>query len=364
MHVHAFYELGRKRTTIPDESKRTNRSRDAVISEIIRNFAAKRDKEMKFNYRLHEVAPYINWLYFFHTWGFSAQYSSVAKLHDCESCRAQWLASFSDGERPKAREAMQLYSDALTLLQRFDDQFETHALVALYRANSEGDDIILYTPTQPTRKTGGNDIATLRPKPWGEGMGLRLPMLRQQTGESCLSWADFILPFETGRQDTLGVFVTSVDEAMEQSFPDDDYRHLLSQTLADRLAEATAERMHQQVRTQIWGYAADEKLDVEDLFKERYVGRRPAVGFPSLPDQSINFIIDSLIGMSDIGVSLTESGAMRPHASTSGLLFSHPKARHFSIGIIGDDQLQDYAHRRGMSPAVMRRFLAANLPSC
>ena len=319
---------------------------------------------MRLNYQLHEVVPYINWLYFFHTWGIPAQYSSVTKLHDCESCRAQWLASFSDEEYPKAREAMQLYSDALALLCRYEDQFETHALVALFHANSEGDDIILDTPPYPSQATNETDIAALRPEPWGKGTGTRLPMLRQQTGESCLSWADFIEPFETGHQDTLGVFVTTVDEGMEQSFPDDDYQHLLSQTLADRLAEATAERMHQQVRTQIWGYAADEKLDVDDLFRERYVGRRPAVGYPSLPDQSLNFIIDSLVGMSDIGVRLTESGAMLPHASTSGLLFSHPRARHFAIGVIGEDQLRDYARRRGMSPDVMRRFLAANLPSC
>ena len=115
--------------------------------------------------------------------------------------------------------------------------------------------------------------------------------------------------------------------------------------------------MHEVVRKQLWGYASDEQLSIEEMFQEKYVGRRPAVGYPSLPDQSINFLIDDIIDLSRIGIRLTESGAMRPHASTSGLLFRHPRARHFAIGRIGNDQLSDYARRRGLPLSDVRRFL-------
>ena len=141
----------------------------------------------------------------------------------------------------------------------------------------------------------------------------------------------------------------------------DEYRQLLRQTIADRLAEATAERMHEEVRKTLWGYAPDEQLSIEEMFQEKYVGRRPAVGYPSLPDQSLNFIIDEILDLSCIGISLTESGAMRPHASTSGLMFAHPQAHHFAIGKIDEAQLHDYALRRGLSETSMRKFLAANL---
>ena len=133
------------------------------------------------------------------------------------------------------------------------------------------------------------------------------------------------------------------------------------QLLADRLAEATAERMHEEVRKNYWGYAPNENLTMEELHMERFQGIRPAVGYPSLPDTSFNFLIDSVLDMRDIGIRLTESGAMKPHASVSGLMISHPKARYFTIGKIGEDQLVDYSRRRGLPVEVCRKFLAANL---
>jgi cobalamin-dependent methionine synthase I len=166
---------------------------------------------------------------------------------------------------------------------------------------------------------------------------------------------------ESGQTGTVGLFVTSVDEKMINSEHTDDYHLMLAQTLADRLAEATAERMHEEVRKELWGYAKDERLTIEEMLQEKYVGRRPAVGYPSLPDQSLNFLIDQLLDMKRIGVSLTESGAMRPHASTSGLIISHSQARHFAIGHIGEDQLNDYALRRGMPENRIREFLASNI---
>jgi cobalamin-dependent methionine synthase I len=136
---------------------------------------------------------------------------------------------------------------------------------------------------------------------------------------------------------------------------------MMAQLLADRLAEAAAERMHEQVRKEYWGYAKDENLSIPDMLVEKFQGIRPAVGYPSLPDTSLNFVIDDLIDMKQIGIRLTESGAMKPHASVSGLMLAHPQARYFSIGKIGEDQFRDYAHRRGLPLELCRRFLAANL---
>ena len=127
------------------------------------------------------------------------------------------------------------------------------------------------------------------------------------------------------------------------------------------LAEAAAERMHEQVRKEFWGYAKDEQLSIPDMLVEKFQGIRPAVGYPSLPDASLNFILDDLLDMKQIGIRLTESGAMKPHASVSGMMLAHPKARYFSIGKIGEDQLGDYARRRGLPIEVCRKFLAANL---
>lgn len=119
--------------------------------------------------------------------------------------------------------------------------------------------------------------------------------------------------------------------------------------------------MHLYVRQKAWGYAPFEDLSIPDMLQERFQGIRPAVGYPSLPDQSVNFLIDRLTDMKQIGITLTENGAMSPHASVSGLMLAHPQARYFSIGKIGEDQLADYAARRGLPIAEMRRFLAANL---
>ena len=331
------------------------------------------------HYELHEVEPYINWLYFFNAWGFPARYGNVARIHDCPSCRAQWLASFPDAEKPKAQEAMKLYDDALALLHNLDGQVQTHAIVGLYEANGENENILLKQMSdgkckmangkaksqminRQIVKSSNRQMSRLREQARDEvSNGIRLPLLRQQHGETCLCWADFLPPVKSGQTGTVGLFVTSVDEKMINSEHTDDYHLMLAQTLADRLAEATAERMHEEVRKELWGYAKDERLTIEEMLQEKYVGRRPAVGYPSLPDQSMDFLIDELLDMKRIGVSLTESGAMRPHASTSGLIISHPQARHFAIGHIGEDQLKDYALRRGMPENRIREFLASNI---
>ena len=136
---------------------------------------------------------------------------------------------------------------------------------------------------------------------------------------------------------------------------------MLVKTLAERLAEAAAEKVHEDIRKKIWGYAPDEKLTKRELLNEEYQGIRPAVGYPSLPDISVNFLLDELLDMKQIGISLTENGMMQPHASVCGLMFAHPASRYFSVGKIGTDQLTDYAKRRGVTVDVMRKYLAANL---
>ncbi|MDY5813134.1 MAG: vitamin B12 dependent-methionine synthase activation domain-containing protein [Bacteroides sp.] len=296
------------------------------------------------NYTVHDTAPYINWLYFFHAWGFQPKFSSIARLHGCDSCRVMWLTSFAEADRPKASEAMQLFKEAQRMLAELDSQYSIKGLVELLPAVSDGDDLL---------------ITAL------DGSILTFPFLRQQTvkkeDEPYVCLADFVRPKEKQQPDTLGVFATTTNIDVEAVAQDDPYKTMLVQTLADRLAEAGTERMHEQVRKELWAYAPNESLSLEELLEEKYQGIRPAVGYPSMPDQSVNFLIDELLDMKRIGISLTENGMMMPHASVSGLMFAHPRAEYFNIGKIGNDQLEDYARRRGMPVETMRKFLAGNL---
>ena len=294
---------------------------------------------MIFHYRIHEVSEYINWVYFFHAWGFQPRHATIADIHGCDACRALWLARFPEGERAKAAEAMQLFKEANRMLRKLDEGgYLTHALFRLMEANSEENDL------------------------WLEGT--RLSLLRQQTkreGEYYLCLADFVRPLSQGIKDQVGIFATTMDTPMETIHSNDAYQQMLIQTLADRLAEATAEKLHEQVRREIWGYAPDENLTLKQLHNEEFQGIRPAVGYPSLPDQSINFLLDQLLDMKKIGIRLTENGMMIPHASVSGLMLAHPASRYFSVGPIDEEQLENYASRRGMTMKEIRRFLATNL---
>lgn len=262
---------------------------------------------MKLTYEISELIPYINWVYFFYAW----------QVRD-------------EGEKTKLRQ------EAVQLLTQLEGDYYTYGIFELFDANSDGDDIVL-----------------------NHG---RIPLLRQQQGTPpylCLS--DFLCPLSSGISDRVGVFATSVDMGLETDFDADPYKKMMVQLLADRLAEATAERMHEQVRKDFWGYARDEHLSISDMLSEKFQGIRPAIGYPSLPDTSLNFLLDDLLDMKQIGIRLTESGAMRPHASVSGFMFAHPQAHYFFLGKIGEDQLHDYALRRGLPVEVCRKFLAANL---
>ncbi|MDR0938798.1 MAG: 5-methyltetrahydrofolate--homocysteine methyltransferase [Mediterranea sp.] len=299
---------------------------------------------MILTYKIHDVAPYINWIYFFHAWGFQPRFATIAGIHGCDGCRATWLTTFAEEERSKAAEAMQLFKEANRMIDLLDRDYRTRALFQLFEANADGDNLLIRRP---------------------DGSATTFPLLRQQTphrdGSPFFCLSDFIRPADMGQPDTIGAFVASIDAEMEQLYADDPYKHLLAQTLSDRLAEACTEKMHEEVRKTHWGYAKDENLTVADLLGEKYQGIRPAVGYPSLPDQSVNFLLDELLDMSRIGVALTPNGMMIPHASVSGLMFAHPAANYFAVGKIGDDQLEDYARRRGMSVAETRKFLAGNL---
>ena len=249
-------------------------------------------------FTIEELIPYINWVYFYHAWGVNAQQGEDVR-READTMLARWA----------------------------EEQRHTYFRIRLFKAHSMDDDIILY---------GDN----------GEDGKFVLPLLRQQK-PPYLCLADF-LPPPSMRAETMGIFASTVP------FQVDD---LLEQTIADRLAEASAERGHEIVRKDIWGYAPDEDLTPEEMFAERYRGKRPAVGYPSLPDQSINFLLSSLLDFPSLGISLTENGAMIPHASTTGLMISHPQCRHFKVGTIGEDQLADYALRRGMTPDTIRKFI-------
>ncbi len=292
------------------------------------------------SYHVHEVAPYINWIYFFHAWGFQPRFAAIANIHDCNACRTSWLGTFSEEERPKAIEAMQLLEEANKVLNQLDEDIIIQCIFKLCRANSEGDNLIIEDTI--------------------------FPLLRQQTphpnGSPFLCLSDFVRPLSSGIPDMVGLFASSMSAEIEAHYKSDPYKHILVQSLSDRLAEAATEKMHEYVRKEAWGYAPDEALSIPDLLIEKYQGIRPAVGYPSLPDQSVNFLLDALLDMKQIGITLTENGAMHPHASVCGMILAHPASRYFAVGKIGEDQLKDYAQRRGMPVDVLRKFLAANLP--
>ncbi len=262
-----------------------------------------------FSYTAKELLPYIDWSYFFHAWSISHKNSS------------------NDA-------ALELQRDAIEIIT--DSDCRVNAIFRLCDAHSRGDNILIE--------------------------GTSLPLLRQQHCNSgpnlCLS--DFVSP----RADKIGLFATAIENRFEDLRDEKDpYRNLLIQTAADRLAEAAATVLHLSVRTDatLWGYAPNEQLTVEELNREQYQGIRPAVGYPSLPDQSVIFIIDELLGLKDAGIQLTESGAMRPHAAVCGIMIAHPAARYFAVGSISDEQFDDYSQRRGIEKSALSRYLVKNI---
>lgn len=301
------------------------------------------------NVPLTEIIPYINWNYFFVAWKLFGKFEAVVNLDEYIACETSWIHSFPENEREKAQEALQLYKDARKMLDYLIEE-KINPVKAIYRileANAQDEDIIIKE----------NQMV--------------LPMLRQQDKKDkgthkCL--ADFLLPLETGKTDYLGVFVITaglgIEKLLEKYRKDgNEYNAILLKSLCDRLAEATAEYLHHKVRTDYWGYAKEENLNAKDLFKVHYHGIRPAVGYPSIPDQSMNFELDTILNMNQIGVSLTEHGAMYPNATVSGFFFAHPESSYFAIGHISQEQLELYAAKRRMSVKEAKVWLSGNIVS-
>jgi 5-methyltetrahydrofolate--homocysteine methyltransferase len=285
---------------------------------------------------LDALREYIDWSPFFHTWGLKGIYPRILE-HEGHGIQAQQI--FDDGQR---------------LLDRViaDKLLTANGVYGLFSANAIGDDVELYDSKDPATKLQ------------------RFHFLRQQANregnEPCRSLADFIAPKETGLADSIGAFaVTSgmglTELAMRFKADNDDYNAIMAEALADRLAEAFAEYLHKQVRD-AWGYGRAETFKPEELIQEHYRGIRPAPGYPACPDHTEKGTIWRLLDVeARTGIRLTESFAMWPGSSVSGLYFAHPQARYFSLGKIDRDQVTDYAKRKGMEVAEIERWLGQNL---
>jgi 5-methyltetrahydrofolate--homocysteine methyltransferase len=293
---------------------------------------------------LNLIVKYIDWTFFFHTWGISGKYPGIENVCECPSCQVGWLLKFPKNLREKAEEALKLFRDAREILKKYisEDRLKAKAIIYFAKVKSENEGIT-FLPASKNEKE------------------VHIPMLRQQQPNQksgyCYSLTDFISP----QEDYIGAFAVSIHGAEELSVEfgknKDEYNALLIKSIADRLAEATSEWLHEQVRKYHWGYSPQEEFSIEELRKVPYQGIRPAIGYPSIPDQSVIFDLDELLHFNQIGIFLTENGLMLPNASICGFYFSHPQSFYFMIGQIGDDQLKDYAERKGVSLQEMQRWL-------
>ena len=282
---------------------------------------------------LKDIIPYIDWAPFFIAWELGGRFPDI-------------LTDKVIGE-----EASRLYADAQEMLKKIESEhwLQPRAVIGFWPANSNSrDSVSLFSNNRP----------------------VHLEFLRQQSkkaaGQPNLSLADFIAPDNTNLQDHIGAFAVTIQgiEPHIKRFEEnhDDYNKILLQALADRLAEAYTEYLHERVRKEYWGYAADETLANEDLIKEKYLGIRPAPGYPACPDHTEKYkLFDLLDATNQTGITLTESLAMSPAASICGWYIAHPEAKYFGLGKITRDQLEDYANRKGMDLATAEKWLQQNL---
>jgi 5-methyltetrahydrofolate--homocysteine methyltransferase len=290
------------------------------------------------DYPLDELVPYIDWTPFFAAWEMVGTYPLL-------------LDNEKYGDAARA-----LFNDAEAMLKQMvaEKWLTANAVIGFWPANADGDDIRVYAD-EDRREVK----ATL--------YSLRQQMARASGSRKHVALADFVAPVETGIPDHIGGFAVSAgfgEEAIADRFAraNDDYSKILSQSLADRLAEAFAERMHERVRREFWAYAADERLSNEELIAEKYRGIRPAPGYPAQPDHTEKrTLFDLLDAEAETGIRLTESYAMWPPSSVSGLYFSHPDSHYFGVGRIGRDQVEDYAARKGWTVEEAERWLASIL---
>ncbi|AMJ55436.1 MULTISPECIES: methionine synthase [Stenotrophomonas] len=332
------------------------------------------------DYPLQDLIPVIDWTPFFQAWELAGKYPAILT------------------DEIVGPQASDLFADAQAMLKRIVDEkwLTARAVFGLWPANSSGDDVVLSVlplagdsaassllPPAGEGARRADEVklsasslvpSTLTPTPLPQGEGLdqqrTLHFLRQQVDKPaerpdfCL--ADFIAPADSGKQDWIGAFAVTagigIDAHVARYEADhDDYNAILLKALADRLAEAMAERLHQRVRTEFWGYASGEQLDNEALIAEKYSGIRPAPGYPACPEHSEKQALFELLGAEGIGMSLTESFAMLPTAAVSGYYFSHPQSQYFVVGRVSREQVNDYARRKGVDRAQVERWLASNL---
>lgn len=286
------------------------------------------------NYSLQEIAEYIDWTPFFHSWEMKGSYPKI----------------FADPQR--GAEAKKLFEDAQIMLRKIIQEkcLQANAVVGLFEANSNGDDIVVRDDS-------------------GATMGM-LHTLRQQTlkpeGQCNVALADFVAPLEV-KKDYVGAFAVTTGSGIEEHVKKfesehDDYSAIMLKALADRLAEAFAELLHEKVRKEFWGYASDEKLNKEEIIQEKYFGIRPAPGYPAQPDHTEKQTIWKWLDVEkNTGIYLTESMAMYPTASVSGLYFAHPQSHYFGIGKITQEQVRDYAERKKISYETAQKWLQTNI---
>lgn len=291
------------------------------------------------DYDLNKLVEKIDWSPFFYTWELFRPYPEV-------------LTHEEYGET-----ASSLFKDAKAMLEKIvaENWVSANGVIGFWPASADGDDVLLF---DDTNKRGGDPSHVFH--------FLRSQQEQKNKANGCL--ADFIAPVESNKEDYIGGFVVGIGGKLDEKIAafeadNDDYNSIILKALADRLAEAFAEELHEKVRKEYWGYAPDENLSIEALIKEEYQGIRPAPGYPACPDHTEkDLLFDLLDASSNTGVALTESYAMTPASSVSGYYFSHPESRYFAVNIIDGDQLNDYANRKCMDVSVIKKWLRPILP--
>jgi 5-methyltetrahydrofolate--homocysteine methyltransferase len=289
------------------------------------------------NYSIAELRNYIDWSPFFRAWMLTGKYPAI--LDDEEV-----------GEQ-----AQSLYNDAQKLLDRIEEQdvLTANGVIGFYPASRKGDDVILFEDEQ--KSTPKEIFHFLRQQ------------TKKRTGQPNASLADYIAPKESGITDYIGFFAVTAGlgiEALIEEFKadNDDYNVIMVKAVADRLAESFAERMHERVRKEFWGYSSEEGFTNEELIAESYSGIRPAPGYPACPDHTEKRLLFDLLEVeSKTGIELTDSFAMYPASSVSGIYFSHPQAKYFRVGNVGEDQITDYAKRKAYTKKELEKWLSSNL---
>jgi len=330
----SYAGAGREIKYLPLEAARANRFQPEWNPEILCKPRQAGIHSLT-DFPLDEISKYINWIFFFTTWELKGKFPDIF-------------------DHPSyGGEARKLFEDAQEMLQKIVDEkwLTANAVYGLFPASAEGDDIVVYEVPSSSKEL------------------TRFAMLRNQTlkeGQPNLCLSDFVAPKDSGLTDYLGAFAVTAGIGIEKKLKEfeaehDDYSAIMLKALADRLAEAFTELLHREIRIKSWGYASEESLGVDDLFREKYSGIRPAHGYPACPDHSEKEVLFRLLEAESYGISLTENYSMVPAASVSGLIFAHPESRYFFVGKIGADQVKDYARRKHISVSEAERLLASNL---